>query len=578
MISNMHRLIISIFAISLITNCSALKIEDTKVQKAIDTIITIVKEGLKKTNIPGGYLVVTRKNKIMCIQSFGNTTIPSNNPELVDNDTLFRIASCSKTVTAYLVGALVDDGKLRWEDKVRKYDKNFFLHNEQLSAELTIQDLISHSTGFKHFSADSLWAGGYACNKIIDSFKYLKQKPGSFRKYYGYQNIIFGLIGSVLEKATGEKYEDLVKKYIFDKLDIKNSSAIDLKYEVSRVGYMKYLASRFKYDVNKNGFFSTVWHFIKSTIQFKPKKIAICHAKYKDEVYPVDINGHFHVFPATSGIAFSANDFAKFLQMIVSGGVYNNKTIVKPETFKKITSKVVEIIKIKDNDYQFKIERFPRDDMSYGIGTFITKYGNNGENTRRIIFHMGGACGATSFYVVSPEDDIGVACVVNFGGTANSLFTEYMCNNFLDLCFNFKGIDWIQAELDRCEKNKELQKSFESDMKQILAPMENINKYIGTYTSDIYGDINITLNKNNKLVLSLVSNNKIRSTELQHVNGNVFKFPNRNLLDNYFDADEYVGFKYDNFHNINKFFISCFSEGNTVFKRKDEKINASNKK
>lgn len=574
MISNMHKLIISIFAISLINNCSAVKIQDAKVEQSIDTIIPIVKKALKKIKIPGGYLVVTRKNKIMCVQSFGNTTISTNNPKPVDNYTLFPIASCSKTVTAYLIGALVDDGKIKWKDKIRKYYKDFFLHNEELSNELTIQDLVSHSTGFKHFSGDSLWGGGYPYNAVVNLFKYIKQVPGSFRQTYGYQNIIFGLIGQVLEKATGEKYEDLVKKYIFDKIDMKHSSAIDLKYETSRINYVKYLASRFKYDINKNGFFSTIWNFIKSTITFKPKAISLCHSRYNDAIYPVDPKGHFHRFPATAGIALSANDFAKFVQMILNGGVYNNKTIVKKDTFNKITSGIVKIIKVKDDDEQFKIERFPREDMYYGIGTFVTKYGDNGKNTRKILFHMGGTCGATSFYLVSPEDEIGVACVVNFGGTTNSIITEYMCTNFLDLCLDFKGIDWIQADIDRTNKAKQLKQNFENNFKKVLAPMAHIEKYVGTYTSDIYGDINIALNKNNKLVLS----NGIQSTELQHLNGSIFKFPNRNLLTNYFDSDEYISFRFDEFKNINSFFITCFSEGDTIFKRKDEKINDSNKK
>lgn len=574
MISNMHRLIISIFAISLIGTCSAVKISDAKVKQAIDTIIPIVKSGLKKVNIPGGYLIVTQKDKIVYIESFGNTTVSNNNPSSVNNNTVFPVSSISKNITAFLVGALVDDGKIKWDDKVRKYDKDFFLHSEELSAELTIQDLISHCSGFKHFSADSLWSGGYSCIKAVDSFKYLKQKPGVFRKYYGYQNVIFGLVGSILEKATGEKYEDLVKKYLFDKMDMKNSSAIDLKYEKSRIGHMKYLASRFKYDINKNGFFTTVWHFIKDIFTFKTKNVSLSHSRYMDTIYPVDPNGYFHVFPATAGLAFSANDFAKFVQMVLNGGVYNNKTIVKKETFEKITSKIVEINNIKDDDFTFKKERFPREDMSYGIGTFITKYGNNGKDTRKVIFHMGGACGAASFYIVSPEDDIGVGCVINLGGVSHTMFAEYICNNFLDLCFDFKGIDWVQEELNRKNTLENKKKSFENNIKQVLSPMANINKYVGTYTSDIYGDINVTLNKNNKLVIS----NGIKSTELQHVNGNIFKFPSKNMLISYFDSDEYIAFRNDQFNNIVSFYISCFAEGDTIFKRKEEKNNDANAK
>ena len=547
------------------------KLTNEKLKKVIKKLIPIVEEGAKKIKIPGGYLVIARKNEIYKVP-FGNIAL--NNSQTVSNNTLFSIASVSKSITAYLVGALVEAGKLKWNDKVRKYDKDFFFHSEELSAELTIQDLISHCSGFKHFSADSLWMGGYPRIKIVDSFKYFKQKPGVFRKYYGYQNIVFGLIGSVLEKATGEKYEDLVKKYIFDKMDMKDSSAIDLKYESSRIEHIKYLISRFKYDISKNGFFSTLFNLIKDPFTFKPKKISDHHSRYNGNIYSVEPNGYLHVFPATSGLAFSANDFAKFIQMILNEGTYNNNTIVSKETFNKITSKITEINKIRDTDAQFKIERFPREDMGYGIGTFITKYGDNGKNTRKVLFHMGGSCGATAFYMISPEDDIGVACVVNLGGTSHTLFTEYICNYFLDLCFDFKEIDWIQEEIDRQKEIEKKKRSFENNIKQFLAPMRNINSYIGKYISNIYGDIEFSVNKNNKLVIS----NGIKSTELEHVNGDVFKFPSKNMLISYFDSDEYIAFKHNNYNNIDSFYITCFAEGDTVFKRKEEDKSDASKK
>ena len=107
------------------------------------------------------------------------------------------------------------------------------------------------------------------------------------------------------------------------------------------------------------------------------------------------------------------------------------------------------------------------------------------------------------------------------------------------------------------------QKQFEESIKQVLSPIRSTNEYVGTYTSDIYGDINLTLNKNNKLVIS----NGIKSTELQHVNGNIFKFPCKDMLISYFDSDEYISFKNDKFNNIDSFWLSCFSEGNTIVKK-----------
>ena len=131
-------------------------ISDQKVKDSVQKFILIVKDGLKQTSIPGGIVVVARSNKIICTEPFGYTTLPNNNPKKITRKTIFPISSITKNVTAFLVGALVDAGRIKWDDKVRKYNQSFFLHSEELSNKLTIQDLISHCIGFKHYSSDSL--------------------------------------------------------------------------------------------------------------------------------------------------------------------------------------------------------------------------------------------------------------------------------------------------------------------------------------------------------------------------------------------------------------------------------------
>lgn len=539
-------------------------VSDKQVLEATKEIEKIIPDGMKKMQIPGVAIAVSRGNKVLYAKTFGKTTIDSNSPESINSDTLFPVSSVTKNITGFLVGALVDDGKIKWDDKVRKYDKDFFLQSEELSNELTILDLVSHSSGFKHFAADSLFSAGYEVSKVVDAFKYLKQKPGEFRKLYGYQNVVFGLIGNIIEKATGEKYEDLVDKYIFKKMNMNNSSAISLEYETSRVGYFKYLLSRFGYDKEKLGFFKTSLNLISSLFTKSPKNIVTSHSRYKNEINPLPQVGFFHRFAATSGISFSANDFGKWVQMLANKGNYEGKTIVKPETFEKITSKVVDIKGIKDDDYTFVKSRYSKENLEYAVGTFSGKYGDNGKNERKIIFHMGGIYGAAAFFAVSPEDDLGVAVVCNLGGVSHTLFAEYMVNQFLDLCFGFSKIDWAQADLDRKEAIEKKQNEFHDDLaNKNPAPHEEIEKYAGTYTSDIYGEIIIS-EKNEKLTLS----NGVRKTELQHVNGNIFKFPCKDILFSYFDEDEYVSFFKDKQGAIDSFYISCFEEGKTTFKKK----------
>ena len=542
------------------TFCAYGLISDQKVEMATKQLISIIDHGHKELKIPGCVLAVVRHNKVICTKPFGYASADDTSP--VTNDTIFPVSSVTKNITALLVGALVDAGKLKWDDKIRKYDKDFFVHSEEYSKDLTIKDLISHSCGFKHFSADSLWYGGYSKKQTVNAFKYLKQIPGNFRKYYGYQNVFFGLIGDILEKATGEKYEDLVQKYLFNRMNMKNACAIRTSYETSRWGHIKYMASRFAYDSNRMGFFNALSNFIKSVFTFSPKQVVTGYAYSGNGISETPEIGFFHVWPATSGIAFSANEFAKWIQMILAGGQYKGNTVVTPETFKTITTPVVSMKHIRPTDDVFPIDRFPREELHYCVGTFVAKYADNNKSLHNVIFHMGGVYGATAFFIVCPEEDIGVGVINNLGGTTHTLFAQYMCHNFLDLCFDFSKKDWMNAETNRLKKYKDYKNKAVEQFSNYLTPMASIQKYQGVFNSDIYGKVNFQI-KNGKLFLS----NGIMSTELDHVNGNIFSFPEKNMQINYSNVDSYVAFYPDESKNFTTCRITCFNENDTIFKK-----------
>lgn len=537
-------------------------ISDEKVDECAKKIVSIMDNGHKERKIPGCVLVIVRHDKIVLVKPFGHTSIEKTTP--ITADTLFPISSVSKNITAFLASALEDAGKLKLNDKVRKYDKDFFVHSEEYSKELEIKDLICHGSGFPHFAANSLWEGKFSKEQTRDAFKYIKQIPGNFRKYYGYQNVFFGFVGDVLEKATGKKYEDLVEEYLFNKMNIKNASAIRIGYENSRWGHIKYMASRFKYDSNRLGFFTAVGNFIKEIFTFKPMQFVNNYSYYKNGLIEMPDIGFFHVYPATSGISFSGNEFAKWIQMILLKGKYSDKTIVSTNAFKNITSPVVDMKNIKATDEFFPLDRFPREELHYGLGTFVAKYADNGKNAHNILFHMGGVYGATAFFAVCPDEDIGVGVINNLGGTDNTFFAEYMCNNFLDLCFDFSKKDWVLADTNIQQKTRKHKLKNDELFSEQLIPKANLSEYEGTFTSDIYGDIKI-VQKDNELILSTGK----MSTKLAHVNGNVFSFPQRDMQLSFLDIDEYIAFYPDNNKKFNTCLITCFMEGDTHFTRKD---------
>ena len=102
-------------------NLQKAKISDEEILNKIPEIEKVIANGLKKIKIPGATLAISRKDKVLYCNAFGQTAISGYQPKDADTQTLFSVSSVSKNVTAVLVGALVDDGKIAFSDKVRIY-------------------------------------------------------------------------------------------------------------------------------------------------------------------------------------------------------------------------------------------------------------------------------------------------------------------------------------------------------------------------------------------------------------------------------------------------------------------------
>ncbi|MDR2459141.1 MAG: serine hydrolase [Holosporales bacterium] len=546
-----------------ITECCSKLTDEELLEKAM-AMEAVIEDGLAKLKIPGAVFVVSRNGKIIYVGAFGKTTTASNLPKPITKTTIFPVSSLTKNVSAILVGALIDASVISLDDKVRQYIPDFFIANEQLSTEFTIRDLISHCSGLKHFSADTLLQAGYDTDKIIRALRFMKQKPGEFRKRYGYQNIVFGIIGLVLEKATGRKYEDLIKEYIFDKMGMDYSSAIRLSAESSKLGYAKYMLLRFKHDRQRLGIWQATINLVSSVFSHQSKDVVTGHFKSGNDVTPLPEIGMFHKFPATSGISLSSQDFAKWLEMLAGEGTYRGVQIVSQKTFRILTSNMAEVKNLKDTDYTFVKSRYQREGMYYCAGFFKGTYFDNGKNGREMLFHMGGIYGAASFLAVVPTEDIAVGVVCNLGGVSVTLFSEYMVHQYLDMCFGFSKIDWVQKDIERESYYKVQQASYHASLAEgHIAPMRELSDYVGTYSSELYGDLVVTA-EHGKLYLT----NGIRKIHLRHLNENTFEFPCKDMMFCAFDADETATFIEDEYGNITSLYVSAIAENDTVFKKK----------
>lgn len=163
-------------------------------------------------------IIYTKNFKITYNMNYGNN---------VTNDTMFQIASCSKFITSIVVAKLYELKILDYDTDINKYLKKW----KCPAKNITLRTLLSHTSG----SNDELGYLGYEYNSILPNniniingeypSKYgginFVMKPGEKELYSGAG---FQVVQQVLEELTTKKLYELMKIYIFDVLDLKNST------------------------------------------------------------------------------------------------------------------------------------------------------------------------------------------------------------------------------------------------------------------------------------------------------------------------------------------------------------------
>lgn len=140
----------------------------------------------------------------------------------IDADTLFKIASNTKAMTAALLARLVDQGRLRWDDPVVKHVPAFAMHDPWVTREMQVRDLLIHNSGLGPGAGDlMLWPEPnlFTRQDVIRGLRFLKPAY-SFRSRYAYDNLLYIVAGEVAAAAGGAPYDVLVRRELFEPLGL----------------------------------------------------------------------------------------------------------------------------------------------------------------------------------------------------------------------------------------------------------------------------------------------------------------------------------------------------------------------
>ncbi|TNY26116.1 serine hydrolase [Fulvimonas soli] len=179
-----------------------------------------IDDAFTRYHLPGLAVGVIEGGTVVYTRTLGERVAGSG--ERIDADTLFKIASNSKAMTTALLGRLVDQGKLRWDDKVTRYLPDFRMYDPWVTREMQVGDLLTHSSGLPEGGGDlMLWPepNDFTRADIVHALRYLKPAY-SFRSKYQYDNLLYVVAGELAAAAGGAPYDALMRREVFAPLGL----------------------------------------------------------------------------------------------------------------------------------------------------------------------------------------------------------------------------------------------------------------------------------------------------------------------------------------------------------------------
>ncbi|MET3035578.1 serine hydrolase domain-containing protein [Chryseobacterium sp. NRRL B-14859] len=210
------KLVTTFILFSFFTATMSGQVHNKKYEKKIDSLI-LTEFGNK--NEPGGVFMVTRKGKPVYRKAFGKANLELDvnmNP-----DNVFQIGSMTKQFTAVAVLMLEQQGKLSVNDPLSKYIEDY-----PGGDKITLHHLLTHTSGIKDFtkmkSLPSIAQKEMKPEAMVDFFK---NEPVDFApgEKFDYNNSGYVVLGYIIERVSGDTYENFIQKNIFDKAGMNHS-------------------------------------------------------------------------------------------------------------------------------------------------------------------------------------------------------------------------------------------------------------------------------------------------------------------------------------------------------------------
>jgi CubicO group peptidase (beta-lactamase class C family) len=408
---------------------------------------------MRQWEVPGMAIAVVRNDSVLAARGYGVREL--GKPDRVDENTLFSIASLTKSFTATAAAMLVDDGRMEWDAPVTRYLPGIAFGDPYLTANVSLRDLLSHRTGL-HGSNMAWVVTGITRPELVARARFLEAEA-PFRTRQVYSNVGYAIAGEAIAAAAGEPFEGLVRRRIFAPLGMRSTV----------VGHAEAMG--------------------------QPDR-ASPHAMIGGVQRPLPWRDIDVVAPAGS-IASTATDMAQWLRFQMGDGTFGGRRLVSAEALWETHSPQTVIPVTAAMKRARLVEGWP----GYAMGWNVMDYRGH-----PMLWHSGNADGQPSIMAIMPEDHLGVVIMTNTW--AAGVLHGLLLNRVLDTYLGFPPRDWSGEALPRKaalrEGYAEAVERLSQDRVAGTAPSHALAAYAGVYGDSLYGRQTVTL-ENGALALRM---------------------------------------------------------------------------
>ena len=408
----------------------------------------------KEFGAPGVAVTIVEDGKVTLAKGWGVRDITTNQP--VDADTIFFTGSTGKAFTNAALATLVDQGKIKWDDKVIDHMPDFRMWDPWVTREMTVRDLLVHRSGLGLGQGDLLFLpnSDLSRKETVRRIRYLKPAT-SFRSGYAYDNILYMAAGQLIEEVSGETWEKYLHDHVFGPLGMKNSTDTDAEFQANPNHAHPH--SRSDGPIHGLGTQSLL-----------------------DESATISQNAA----PA-GGLAISANDMSRWLLTQLGRGKIpgSDKQLFSKEQSEQMWTGAV-ITPVPHYPAEFAVAQ-PHYDL-YALGWGLSDYRGG-----HVVGHDGAVFGSQATVALLPEKNVGIFVAVNSedGEIVRGLLWELL-DHYLGLPQAQWPEKWHKFKIDRLNAAaKQVQRAAAKPAK--IGPSLPLDRYVGDYTDPWYGTIKV---------------------------------------------------------------------------------------